>query len=65
MKNLNINITKNNYTITKYNAIKQPTVVDRIPVEQVLETIKNGDSNLPLIERARAFGKGNTQCLFR
>lgn len=61
MKNLNINITKNNYTITKYNAIKQPTVVDRIPVEQVLETIKNGDSNLPLIERARAFGKGNTQ----
>lgn len=61
MKNLNTNIPQYNYTITKYNAINQPTVVDKISVEQVLETIKNGDSNLPLIERARGFGKGSTQ----
>lgn len=65
MNNLNTNIPQYNYTITKYNAINQPTVVDKIPVEEALQIIKYGDSNtLSLINEAREFGKGNDNYKF-
>lgn len=50
-----------NYITTKYKAINQPKVGKEISVEEVLQTIKNGDENLHLINEAREFGKGSVE----
>lgn len=47
------------FQLTQYASAKEPKVQTHISLTEVLEIIKNGDENLPLIQSARAFGKGN------
>lgn len=46
--------------INKFQAINKPKVCNTITIDKILATIKNGDKNLPIIEKARAFGKGTS-----
>ncbi len=52
---------QHNYTVTQYASIKKPQVIKTIAIDEVFQTIKNGDSNLPIIQKAREFGKGNPE----
>nr|WP_314834550.1 hypothetical protein [uncultured Flavobacterium sp.] len=50
---------KTEFRVNTFLGIKKSKVQDLIPVEEILRTIKNGDSHLSLIEKARKIGKGN------
>lgn len=47
------------YQITQYEAMNKPKVQKTVSIDTIFETIKNGNKYLPLIEKARQFGKGN------
>lgn len=49
------------YEVTKYDSIKNSKISEVLKIEDVINTIKNGDDNLPLIKTAREYGKGSTQ----
>lgn len=50
---------KTEFRVNTFLGIKKSKVQDLISVEEILRTIKNGDSHLSLIEEARKIGKGN------
>ncbi|WP_417357609.1 hypothetical protein [Flavobacterium sp.] len=47
------------FQITKYANVKDRKVQDVVSLESVLQTIKDGDINLPLIQSARLVGKSS------
>ena len=47
------------FQITHYANVKDPKVQDVVSLESVLQIIKNGDANLPLIQSARLVGKSS------
>lgn len=52
---------KENFFITKYNAVNSPKVFRTVEIDEIFRAIKNGDENLSVIQEARASGKGSTQ----
>ena len=49
------------YKVSKFECAKAPQVKQVLSIEEVLQIIKNGDENLPLIKLAREYGKGSSQ----
>ena len=49
------------YKITQYEAINKPKVIKTVSIDVVFDTIRNGYEYLPLIEKARQFGKGTKE----
>lgn len=47
--------------VTQYENAKKPFIQKRTSIKEILNTIKNGDKNLALIEEARRIGKGNSE----
>jgi len=52
---------KSEFRVSKYEHAKNMTAQNILSVDEILDTIKKGDSNLPLIEEARKIGKGNDE----
>ncbi|MFH6947309.1 hypothetical protein ACHRV6_02355 [Flavobacterium sp. FlaQc-51] len=50
---------KPEFRISTFENVHKPTVLKTISVEEILEKIKNGDSHLQTIKKAREIGKGN------
>lgn len=51
---------KSEFRISTFENVHKPIVLKTISVEEILEKIKNGDSHLPTIKKAREFGKGTS-----
>lgn len=49
------------FQLTKYASAKAPTVQEHASLSEVLQIIKEGDSNLPLIAFARTLAKGSKE----
>ncbi len=49
------------YKITQYEACNKPKVIKTISIDAFFDTIRNGKEYLPLIEKARKFGKGTKE----
>jgi hypothetical protein len=47
------------YQITQYRAMNNPKVHKTVSIDTFFEIIKNGNEYLPIIKKARQFGKGN------
>ena len=47
------------YRITQYAAVNKTKVLKTVSIDAILETIRNGNEYLPLIEKERKFGKGS------
>lgn len=52
---------KSEFRVTKYGHAKDIIVQTTVSVDEILETIKNGNEYLPIIEEARKIGKGNAE----
>ncbi len=52
---------KSEFRVSKYEHAKYMTAQNTVSVEDILETIRNGNEFLPLIEEARKIGKGNAE----
>ena len=49
------------FRVTKYGHAKDIIVQNTVSVDEILETIKNGNEFLPIIKEARKIGKGNPE----
>lgn len=49
------------YIVSKFESAKAPQVKQVLSIEEVLQIIKKGDDNLPLIKLAREYGKDSSQ----